>query len=116
MVNDAVDALNLCSGSPGETWAEIAPDHMQTLVHIHACAHSLEHDLADLSIHEAASARLKDWLSHASERSGTTSLASYGRALCLYPTTSRSRFWYRTSPTQMPMLASRMINSKCHAL
>ena len=61
-------------------------DHDGVLEHIHSGVKAIGPDVEELSIREAASALLKGRLDYSSEKSGTTSLASYRRGACSLPT------------------------------
>ena len=81
----------------------LAPGHADALEHIHALSRTLLCDEEGLTAQEAASALSNVRLDYSSEKSGTTSLASYCRASCVYPTTSRGRLWSLTLSSALPV-------------
>ena len=85
-MNEVVEALNWCSGSSSGGDSLVTSDHEDVLQHIHSCVKAIGPDVEELSTQEAASALLKGRLDYSSEKSGTTSLASYRRGELSLPT------------------------------
>ena len=79
LVNEVVKALNWCGGSSSGGDSPVTSDHEDVLEHIHSCVRAVGLDVEELSTQEAARALLKGRPDYSAEKSGTTSLASYGR-------------------------------------
>lgn len=78
LCNEAVEALNLCNGmdSAGSSLSTV---HSEALEVIADAVKAIGEDTEGLSAREAASALLKGRLDDSVAKSGTTSMASYGR-------------------------------------
>ena len=71
---------------PREGDSPVTSDLEDVLEHSHSCVRAVGPDVEELSTQEAARALLKGRLDYSAEKSGTTSLASYGRGEVSLPT------------------------------